>query len=93
MQCVLSDGMPYTTCTPACSSFFAHLMFALSSNRAFSSTMHTACLPRSAASISPGTRGESELVRYTVCLIASTSGSATACFTKRSTEVVKESYG
>ena len=49
-------------------------MFACSSKRAFSSTMQTACLPRSAASISAGTSGESALVRYTVCLIASTSG-------------------
>ena len=38
-----------------------------------------------------GTRGESSLVRYTVCLIASTSGSATACSTKRSTEVANDS--
>ena len=53
--------------------------------------MQTACLPRSDASISAGTSGESALVRYTVCLIASTSGSATACLTNRSTEVVNES--
>ena len=53
--------------------------------------MHTACLPRSAASIRFGTSGESALVRYTVCLIASTSGSETACLTKRSTVVVNES--
>ena len=53
--------------------------------------MQTACLPRSEARISDGTSGESSLVRYTVCLIASTSGSATACSTKRSTEVAKES--
>ena len=55
--------------------------------------MQTACLPRSEARISEGTSEESSLVRYTVCLIASTSGSATACSTKRSTEVAKESYG
>ena len=66
-------------------------MFACSSKRAFSSTMQTACLPRSEARISDGTRGESSLVRYTVCLIASTSGSATAWATKRSTELEKES--
>ena len=53
--------------------------------------MQTACLPRSEARISAGTSGESSLVRYTVCLIASTSGSATACSTKRSTEVANES--
>ena len=66
-------------------------MLASSSKRAFSSTMQTACLPRSEARISDGTSGESSLVRYTVCLIASTSGSATAWATKRSTEVAKES--
>ena len=60
-------------------------MLRRSSKRAFSSTRHTACLPRSAASISDGTRPESSEVRYTVILIASTSGSATACCTKRST--------
>jgi hypothetical protein len=48
-------------------------------------------LPRSEALISAGTSGESSLVRYTVILIASTSGSATACSTKRSTEVANES--
>ena len=53
--------------------------------------MQTACLPRSAARISAGTSGESSLVRYTVCLIASTFGSATACSTSRSTEVANES--
>ena len=68
-------------------------MFARSSKRALSSTRQTACLPRSAARISAGTSGESSLVRYTVCLIARTSGSATACSTKRSTEVANESYG
>ncbi len=70
---------------------FAQWMLASSSKRAFSSTMQTACLPRSEARISDGTSGESSLVRYTVCLIASTSGSSTACSTKRSTEVAKES--
>ena len=66
-------------------------MFARSSKRALTSTRQTACLPRSAARISAGTSGESSLVRYTVCLIASTSGSLTACSTKRSTEVTNES--
>ena len=79
------------TCTPASSSDLAHWMFARSSKRALSSTRHTACLPRSDARMSAGTSGESSEVRYTVCLIASTSGSATACATKRSTEVAKES--
>ena len=53
--------------------------------------MQTACLPRSVARMSAGTSGESSDVRYTVCLIASTSGSATACSTKRSTDVANES--
>ena len=65
-------------------------MLVRSSKRAWSSTRATACLPRSVASISAGTIGESSLVRYTVCLIASTLGSATACSTKRSTEVANE---
>jgi hypothetical protein len=68
-------------------------MLARSSKRALSSTRQTACLPRSAARISAGTSGESSLVRYTVCLIASTSGSLTASSTSRSTELENESYG
>ena len=64
-------------------------MFARSSKRALSSTRQTACLPRSAARISAGTSGESSLVRYTVCLIARTFGSATACSTRRSTELAE----
>jgi hypothetical protein len=66
-------------------------MFACSSPRAFSSTMHTACLPRSVARISAGTSGVSSDVRYTVILMARTAGSFTACSTKRSTEVENES--
>ena len=68
-------------------------MFRRSSKRAFSSTMQTACLPASAASISNGTSAESSDVRYTVILIARTSGSATACSTKRSTLAANDSYG
>ena len=75
----------------ACSSERAHWMFARSSKRALTSTTQTACLPRSTARIRAGTSGESSLVRYTVCLIASTFGSATACSPKRSTDVLKES--
>ena len=66
-------------------------MFARSSKRALSSTRHTACLPRSVAVMSAGTSGDSSDVRYTVCLIASTSGSLTACSTNRSTDVTNES--
>ena len=53
--------------------------------------MQTACLPCSAALISDGTRSESSEVRYTVILMASTSGSSTACSTRLSTENLKES--
>ena len=66
-------------------------MLRRSSKRAFSSTRHTACLPRSAASISSGTSAESSEVRYTVILIASTLGSFTACSTSRSTLPANES--
>ena len=48
-------------------------------------------MPRSSASISDGTSAESSDVLYTVILIASTSGSATACCTKRSTLPANES--
>ncbi len=41
----------------------AHLMFAASSKRAFSSMMTVTCLPLRAASMSDCTIGESELVR------------------------------
>src|SRR5215475_11349365 len=49
LACVLSDGRPYTTCTPASSIARPHWMFARSSKRALTSTKHTACLPRSDA--------------------------------------------
>jgi hypothetical protein len=66
-------------------------MLRRSSKRAFSSTIATACLPRSAARISAGISADSPLVRYTVILIASTSGSSTACLTNRSTLLLNES--
>src|SRR6187551_2080032 len=72
---------PYATCTPACSSARAHLMLACSSNRALISTSATTCLPAAAASMSALTIGESPDVRYSVCLMASTLGSAAACST------------
>ena len=68
-------------------------MLRSSSKRACTSTRQTVCLPCSAARISAGTMGESPLVRYTVCLIARTLGSSTACSTNRSTLVRKSSYG
>jgi hypothetical protein len=68
-------------------------MLRRSSKRAFSSTMQTACLPASAASISLGTSAESSEVRYTVILSARTLGSATACSMNRSTLAANDSYG
>ena len=68
-------------------------MFAFSSNRALISTTTTTCLPASAASISASTIGDWPLVRYSVCLIASTLGSAAASSTSRCTVVVNESSG
>ena len=61
-------------------------MLACSSNRAFSSTRATTCLPASAARTSERMIGLSADVRYRVCLIARTSGSRAACSTKASTE-------
>ena len=52
MAWVFSPGRPCTTWAPASSSDRAQPMLRRSSKRAFSSTRHTACLPRSAASIS-----------------------------------------
>ena len=79
LQCVLRFSTPYTTCTPAASSRVAHRMLLRSSNRALSSTSTATCLPLSAASISRSTSGESLSMRYSVILIATTCGSATAC--------------
>src|SRR5437660_695934 len=84
--CGFSPTTPYTTCTPACSSVLAHVMFACSSNRAWSSTSATTCFPASAARISARTMGVSAEVRYSVCLIASTSASREASSTKASTD-------
>ena len=93
MAWVFSPGMPWTTWAPASSSARDQRMFSRSSKRAFSSTMHTACLPFSAARMSEGTSAESSEVRYTVILIASTFGSSTACSTNRSTLEANEWYG
>ena len=68
-------------------------MLACSSKRALISTSTITCLPASAASISASTIGESPEVRYSVCLIASTFGSAAACSMKRWTLVANDSYG
>ena len=76
---VFSSMKPYTTCTPARSRSRAQRMLASSSNRAFSSTSAVTDLPASAASTSARTIGELFEVRYSVCLIATTSGSRAAC--------------
>ena len=75
MAWIFRSRKPWTTCTPACSIARDHSMFRRSSNRALSSTRHTACLARSAASISAGSSAESSDVRYTVVLTPTTSGS------------------
>ena len=91
LQCVLRPTKPYTTCTPARSRALAQEMFACSSNRALISTSATTCLPAAAAEISASTIGESPDVRYRVCLMASTCGSAAACSMKRCTVVANDS--
>ena len=53
-------------------------MLRSSSKRAFSSTMAVTDLPDSAASISARAIGLSRLVRYSVCLMATTFGSRAA---------------
>ena len=60
------------------SSARAHWMLRSSSNRAVSSTSTVTCLFRSAAFWRLRMIGEPTLVRYNVCLIASTSGSVAA---------------
>ena len=56
-----------------------------SSKRAFNSTRTETCLPFSAACASAAMIGEFPLTRYSVCLIASTSGSLLACRIKSTT--------
>src|SRR5580704_641777 len=93
LQCVFSPTMPYTTWQPASSSLCTQAMLARSSPRALISTTTTTCLPASAASMSASTISESPLVRYSVCLMARTLGSAAAETTSRWTLAVNESYG
>ena len=68
-------------------------MLRRSSKRALSSTRQTPACRARPPSISAGTSGESSLVRYTVCLIASTSGSRGRLRTNASKLVANESYG
>src|SRR5438132_9542231 len=67
------------------------MLFA-SSNRALISTRTVTCLPFSAARESAWTKGLSPLVRYSVCLMASTLGSSAASWMKRTTGS-NDSYG
>ena len=60
-------------------------MLGPSSKRAFSSTTAVTCLPFSAARTSARMMGESALVRYSVCLMASTLGSSAAWAMKSTT--------
>ena len=83
---------PYTTCTPARSSALAHIKFCSSSNRAFNSITAVTDLPASAASMSARMIADCLPARYSVCLIAITSGSAAACW-MNSTTTSKLSYG
>src|SRR6516165_650958 len=76
---VLSSMKPYTTCAPARSSARDQRIFASSSKRALSSIRAVTDLPASAASTSARTMGDSADVRYSVCLMATTSGSRAAC--------------
>ena len=66
-------------------------MLACSSKRALSSTTAATCLPASAAWMSDAAMGLSPEVRYSVCLMARTSGSAAAWAMNASTDVVNES--
>ena len=76
--------MPYTTLTPACSRVRAQAMLFCSSIRAFSSTSAVTCLPLCAARASAAMMGLA-LVRYSVCLMASTWGSSAARSMKSTT--------
>ncbi len=69
----------------------AQAMLACSSKRALISTSTTTCLPAAAAATRASTIGLSPDVRYSVCLMASTSGSAAACSMKACTVLEKES--
>ena len=60
-------------------------MLRASSKRAFNSTTAVTYLPFSAARISAAMIGLLRLVRYRICLMASTSGSSAASSTRRTT--------
>ncbi len=79
------------TCTPASSSARAQAMLACSSKRAWSSTTAVTCFPAWQARMREDTTALSCSVRYRVCLMASTSGSAAAAATKASTDPPNDS--
>src|ERR1035438_8050852 len=80
------------TWAPTRSRLRAQWMLFSSSKRALSSMSVATCLPFSAASMSAPTTGELPLVRYRVCLIASTWGSLAAWLTNCTTGS-NDSYG
>ena len=84
LQWVFKPTTPWKTCTPASCKFRDQRMLEASSKRAFNSTT-TATSFLAAASISARTMGELSLVRYSVCLMESTSGSFAALSMNRTT--------
>ena len=68
-------------------------MLARSSNRACSSTTAVTCLPDRDAAMSESTIELSDPVRYSVCMMASTSGSLAERSTNASTDAANDSYG
>ncbi len=85
LECVLRPTRPYTTWTPSRSSALAQPMLLSSSKRALSSSSTATCLPLAAASMSASTTGALRPTRYSVVLMASTSGSSAAVLTKSTT--------
>src|SRR2546427_312282 len=82
--CVLRLTRPVTTWIPSRSRLRAHAMFRASSKRAFSSTMTDTSLPAAAARLSAFPRADRAPGRYSVSLMACTSGSSAASTMNRS---------
>ena len=90
LQWVFKPTMPYTTCTPArraCGPRDVGVLVETSLD--FHQSQHL--LAGMSGVDQASMIGELELVRYRVCLMASTFGSAAACARKACTEVEKES--